>query len=820
MKFSGIVFALFLLLLPAGLNAQQVTGLSGWNICLDPGHSGVENMGIYNYSEAEKNLGVGLNLRQILLSLTDIDTVYMTRTDSIQNVSLSQRTDYANSIGTAWFHSIHSDAGSASANSTLLLWGQYSNGLEKVPNGGKRMSDLMIDPLTRGMRTNTSRGSIGDCSFYGCTSSGPYLWVNRNTNMPSELSEAGFHTNPTQNQKNMNAEWKRLEAWTFSWSIIKYHNAARPAVRKITGIIKDAESGLPINGAKFTIDGKSYTTDTYQSLFYRFTSDSTLLRNGFYFIENLTPGTLSYTVTAPGYEPFNGQAAISDTFFTFVDVNLVSTIPPVLVNHIPIVNDSIYPGTDIIQLKFSRPMNKASVESNITLDPQANLTYAWTDNDRLLRINTSGLAYSTGYSLTIQGGATDIYNHPFDGDKNGVGGDPYTFNFRTKVLDTFAPVITSSSPVPGEKVLIKPVINVSFDEPLLTSSISGKFVVTKKSDNSTVNVFGKYYPFNKKSVVNLFVRDNLIYGETYKVLVKAGVSDVLGNAIPSDYSFEFTVNKNLNTFTTIDNFEAGIGDWWVPQQSGQTIGIVTDSVNIYSNGIFLNHLTNSTKSFEMSYGWDTLATEWMIREYYNKTSAAFDNTYILETFVFGDGNGHKFRFAINDNGPGGHEVSEWKTVDWIGWKSVIWDLANDPVGTWIGNGVLEGSLTFDSYQFTYTPGKQFFGRYYIDDLRFGKEISTSADDEVMAAKGFYLNQNYPNPFNPETVIRFGIPSEGEVSLKVFNATGELVRSLVNGQMRAGEYEVKFNAVNLNSGVYFYVVENEGRKLTGKMILLK
>jgi hypothetical protein len=85
---------------------------------------------------------------------------------------------------------------------------------------------------------------------------------------------------------------------------------------------------------------------------------------------------------------------------------------------------------------------------------------------------------------------------------------------------------------------------------------------------------------------------------------------------------------------------------------------------------------------------------------------------------------------------------------------------------------------------------------------------------------FVLNQNYPNPFNPETVIRFGIPSEGDVSHKIFNATGELVSSLVNERMRSGEYEIKFNAANLNSGVYFYVVENEGRKLTGKMILLK
>jgi len=55
----------------------QVTGLAGWNIYLDPGHSQKENMGIYGYSEAEKNLRVGLALRGYLLDETDIATVYI-----------------------------------------------------------------------------------------------------------------------------------------------------------------------------------------------------------------------------------------------------------------------------------------------------------------------------------------------------------------------------------------------------------------------------------------------------------------------------------------------------------------------------------------------------------------------------------------------------------------------------------------------------------------------------------------------------------------------------------------------------------------------
>jgi N-acetylmuramoyl-L-alanine amidase len=394
------LLALFLFSVPV---FSQITGLSGWNIVLDPGHSQQENMGIYNYPEAMKVLYVAKHLQSFLLDSTDIDTVYLTRTDSLQIVGLSQRSDYANSIGAAWFHSIHSDAGGASSNSTLLLWGQYSNGLEKVPNGGKAMSDIIVGNLTKGYRIPT-RGSVGDCTFYGgCTGSGPYLSVNRLTNMPSELSEAGFHTNPKQNMLNMNYEWKRLDAKTFFWSIIKFKGAARPYPGIMTGIITDSESGQPINGATITVDGRNYKTDTYQSLFYKYSTDSTLLRNGFYYFERVPGGTQQITVSAPGYETYVGTVAMSDTFFTFKDVQLGNITPPYIAESIPAAGDSLSPGLKNIQITFSRPMDVASVNAAISFNPPvAGTTNTWGGTDRVLTITTANMTPSTQYTLTIQ----------------------------------------------------------------------------------------------------------------------------------------------------------------------------------------------------------------------------------------------------------------------------------------------------------------------------------------------------------------------------------------------------------------------------------
>ena len=85
---------------------------------------------------------------------------------------------------------------------------------------------------------------------------------------------------------------------------------------------------------------------------------------------------------------------------------------------------------------------------------------------------------------------------------------------------------------------------------------------------------------------------------------------------------------------------------------------------------------------------------------------------------------------------------------------------------------------------------------------------------------FALAQNYPNPFNPETSIRFSVPQESFVTVKVFNTLGEEVMTLVNEAKTAGTYNVSFNAKNLTSGIYFYSIKANDFTSTKKMILMK
>jgi hypothetical protein len=93
---------------------------------------------------------------------------------------------------------------------------------------------------------------------------------------------------------------------------------------------------------------------------------------------------------------------------------------------------------------------------------------------------------------------------------------------------------------------------------------------------------------------------------------------------------------------------------------------------------------------------------------------------------------------------------------------------------------------------------------------------------------YSLNQNYPNPFNPTTVITYQIPSESQVTLKVFNILGKEVATLVNEVQQPGNKMVKFDAAAFSNGVYFYRLEAcqlSGGKSgpftqTRKLVLLK
>lgn len=68
---------------------------------------------------------------------------------------------------------------------------------------------------------------------------------------------------------------------------------------------------------------------------------------------------------------------------------------------------------------------------------------------------------------------------------------------------------------------------------------------------------------------------------------------------------------------------------------------------------------------------------------------------------------------------------------------------------------------------------------------------------------FVLSQNFPNPFNPATTIKFQLPVNSHVTLRVFDCLGREVTILVEGENRAGDYSVRWDASSVSTGIYFY-----------------
>lgn len=107
----------------------------------------------------------------------------------------------------------------------------------------------------------------------------------------------------------------------------------------------------------------------------------------------------------------------------------------------------------------------------------------------------------------------------------------------------------------------------------------------------------------------------------------------------------------------------------------------------------------------------------------------------------------------------------------------------------------------------------------------GNSLSTGVEDVAEVPSSYRLLNNYPNPFNPSTVIAFEIPQSENVSLKVFNINGQLIRTLTNENYSAGRYEKTWDGKNeigkeASSGIYIYRLTAGKFDRSARMVLMK
>ncbi len=334
------------------------------------------------------------------------------------------------------------------------------------------------------------------------------------------------------------------------------------------------------------------------------------------------------------------------------------------------------------------------------------------------------------------------------------------------------------------------------------------------SSNSVLNI--SIDPANRLVVYN---NNNSIAAETYfNSFNDLGVSFVRWNI------------DDIGTSPSIDalnEFSEPLSIFWI--SGGDTLGLSENDVNTLEN-----HLSNGNRLFisghnflEYSDSNDMLLKGFAGVKFAGNTSlsriSGFEGDFIgdgVSVLFLGSGKdvmklssenlgsvnkvlyyGSSLADTINIAGIRSHNESD-------GWKFVLIPEDLDKISKSVRDTILVRSIK------------------YLGNEDFATSVEIDLRNEDLP-NVFSISQNYPNPFNPSTTIKFNLPVNANVSLKIFNILGEQVDVLKEGFMNAGTYELRWNAVNnsISSGIYFYRIEASGvngsnYSQTMKMILLK
>lgn len=705
---GAVIAAMALVAMPA-VNAQEKIDWGEFKLFLDPGHSGTENRGIWGYSEAEKTLAVALNIKNFLETYTtavDGETLRLCRYDQQTVVSLEERSDMANAWGADFFYAIHSDA-SGSENSILGLFGGWRKDgveIEKTPNGGKAYGEILMPNLAGVMRV-PSRGNWYDRCYYDRapqthTNQYPYLSVNRRSNMASLLSEGGYHDMPIQQQRNLNADYKRLEAFAAFQTILSYRGLELPAQTFVTGVISNSENQQPINGAVITIGDKTYTTDTYESLFNKYSRNPDLIHNGFFFFEGLEAGaTLPVTIKADGFEEYTGELTILDgskdgktsaDYVTFLDVALTNAMPAIVASVSAENLDDVSTRTPLV-LTFSRNMDRKSVEDAFSISNNGDVTLSWI-NDYTLSIDIKNLRPYLTYQIKIDG--TVAKNSQtgalLDGDADGVEGGDYVLSITIAEPDTENPYVVSTYPdAEGEALFTKrPPIRLEFNEEIqFNADKHAECVTVEDSKGKAYTGLLTHDIVAGNSVIHFFPAEDLAADCAILVKFAGGIEDLSGNEA-EPYAFRFLTEYRSQTYDETILALTSTEGMWNPGGSGSTSGIVNDesTISVLPQGPAIDNRT----SFAINYVFDEYHSgdNFLIRDHYPEGMKSGYRKYydgVVTMWVYGDGSNNGVNLFLRSQPDGIKMREDYMPLDFRGWNLFVFDLQNSPVGSFTGS---------------------------------------------------------------------------------------------------------------------------------------
>ena len=146
-------------------------------------------------------------------------------------------------------------------------------------------------------------------------------------------------------------------------------------------------------------------------------------------------------------------------------------------------------------------------------------------------------------------------------------------------------------------------------------------------------------------------------------------------------------------------------------------------------------------------------------------------------------------------------------------------IARDDANTELGKAIDEAKQDNYVYIFNHLTNAWKFSMNILG-ANLKKDTALDNNSEPALPTQYGLGQNYPNPFNPTTRIDFQLPENKHVSLKIYYIRGNLVTTLVDGDLAAGYHSAVWDGGNFASGVYFYKLTTDAFVATRRLVLLK
>jgi serine protease AprX len=262
----------------------------------------------------------------------------------------------------------------------------------------------------------------------------------------------------------------------------------------------------------------------------------------------------------------------------------------------------------------------------------------------------------------------------------------------------------------------------------------------------------------------------------------------------------------------------------------ETVGFdFEDGLMFWETGGTNNHWSMTSDS---SHGGKFCLTDSPPKQYANNTDswAGIKNTFDLTdatspqlSFY------HKHQFGSGDSGfvEISTDVSKgWETLSAFVDTQEEWTQVNMLLSPYIDQTDVRFRFRLASDEADTADG------WYIDDVQMNFKPTYVEEEPAILPQQFTLGQNYPNPFNPTTVIPFRVQSSQytvdcplPTTLRVYNIRGQWVRTLLDEEMKPGNYTVVWDGKNqdgkeVSSGIYFYQLTAGERKITKKMLLLR